>query len=194
MTTLSPLDRDILFLMFVGKDLSADHQLPVNERYQLARQTLPATRMHDDKIAFEHILHRADRQRGAAYRFRPFIEAAKHGTVPDAGVSAPGVDVLQASAQVAVRHQAFCGPFTAADVDGQLAAERLAQIVDAQRADFGLVQAHQRIEAGRGEQMIDLNDGEAQMGAVGDVLVRDLGDARLTRVDGVLKSGEQLVD
>ena len=45
MTTLSPLDRDILFLVFVGKDLNADHRLPLGERYQLAGQCLPATRV-----------------------------------------------------------------------------------------------------------------------------------------------------
>jgi hypothetical protein len=42
---LSPLDRDILFLVFAGKDLSADHRRPLGERYQLAGQCLPATRV-----------------------------------------------------------------------------------------------------------------------------------------------------
>jgi hypothetical protein len=45
MTTLSPLDRDILFLVFVGQTLSADPRLPLNERYQLAGHCLPSTRV-----------------------------------------------------------------------------------------------------------------------------------------------------
>ncbi len=68
---------------------------------------------------------------------RALVEAAKDGTVLDTTVGPPGVDVLQAPAQVAIGHQP---PFAAADADGQLAAERLAQILDPQGANFRLAQ------------------------------------------------------
>ncbi len=93
----------------------------------------------DERIAVEYVLHGPDRECGTSYRFCPLIEAPKDRTGADASMGHPGVNVLQAPAQVSVGHQPLLCAFAAADMDGPLAAE-------------GLAQSYQYVEAGLGQQ------------------------------------------